>query len=427
MEDSLKKRLLSISYIATIFYSLHYFALYFVLSAFLNQYFSKVMLSILFAGSSLLSIIASNLFGKALRKFSNQKILLFILFVQFITTLFLAISSETNSIIIAVLFVLHMILYTLISVSVNVFVEEFSDHESIGSIRGTMLTIYNFGAIASPFISAQIFNLVGYSGLFVLSALALLPLIFITKRFFSNIKEPKYKHINLGSSLRTVFRDKNIRGVIASSFILNSFYAAINVYLALYLLNTIGIPPSLYLGLIVPITVIPFILIPYELGKYSDELFGEKTAMMIGIFILSITLISIPIFNITTNNIFIWITILFIGRIGATITETENYAYFYKKIDGRSAGLIALFQNMVNIAFIFVTIVGAVLINIFNINLPIIFLIVGILGLLSIFIIIKIRDTEIKRRHALENANKIIKKEEEVKEAIAEAEWETRN
>jgi MFS family permease len=148
---------------------------------------------------------------------------------------------------------------------------------------------------------------------------------------------------------------------------------------------------------------------------------------MIGIFILSITLLSIPIFNITTNNIFIWITILFIGRIGATITETENYAYFYKKIDGRSAGLIALFQNMVNIAFIFVTIVGAVLINIFNINLPIIFLIVGILGLLSIFIIIKIRDTEIKRRHALENANKIIKKEEEVKEAIAEAEWETRN
>jgi MFS family permease len=130
---------------------------------------------------------------------------------------------------------------------------------------------------------------------------------------------------------------------------------------------------------------------------------------------------------VTTNNIFIWITILFIGRIGATITETENYAYFYKKIDGRSAGLIALFQNMVNIAFIFVTIVGAVLINIFNINLPIIFLIVGILGLLSIFIIIKIRDTEIKRRHALENANKIIKKEEEVKEAIAEAEWETRN
>jgi hypothetical protein len=46
---------------------------------------------------------------------------------------------------------------------------------------------------------------------------------------------------------------------------------------------------------------------------------------------------------------------------------------------------------------------------------------------LSIFIIIKIRDTEIKRRHALENANKIIKKEEELKEAIAEAEWETRN
>jgi MFS family permease len=333
-------------------------------------------------------------------------------------------SGELANYLIATLFTLHIVLYTLISVSVNVFVEEFSDHENIGSIRGTMLTIYNFGAVASPFIAAQIFSLVGFSGLFILSALSLLPLIYITKKFFSHVKEPKYKHINLFSSFRIVLKDKNIRGVIVSSFILNAFYAAVNVYLALYLLETIGIPASLYLGLIVPITVIPFILIPYQLGKYSDEIFGEKKAMIAGIFILSVALIIIPGFNITTNNIFVWIILLFIARVGATITETENYAYFYKKIDGRSAGLIALFQNMVNVSFVFVTLLGAILLNLFNIDLPVIFLIVGLLGLLSIFIIIKIRDTEIKRRKTIAKANIHIKKEEEVKEVLAEAEWE---
>ncbi|MEN9338329.1 MAG: hypothetical protein RI945_54 [Candidatus Parcubacteria bacterium] len=424
MDDSLKKKLLSISYVATIFYSLHCFALYFVFSAFLNQYFSKVTLSILFALSAILSIIASNIFGKSLKRFSNQKSLLAILFVQLVVTLFLSMSGELANYLIATLFTLHIVLYTLISVSVNVFVEEFSDHENIGSIRGTMLTIYNFGAVASPFIAAQIFSLVGFSGLFILSALSLLPLIYITKKFFSHVKEPKYKHINLFSSFRIVLKDKNIRGVIVSSFILNAFYAAVNVYLALYLLETIGIPASLYLGLIVPITVIPFILIPYQLGKYSDEIFGEKKAMIAGIFILSVALIIIPGFNITTNNIFVWIILLFIARVGATITETENYAYFYKKIDGRSAGLIALFQNMVNVSFVFVTLLGAILLNLFNIDLPVIFLIVGLLGLLSIFIIIKIRDTEIKRRKTIAKANIHIKKEEEVKEVLAEAEWE---
>ncbi len=427
MQEILKKKLLSVCYLATIFYSIHYFALYFVLSAFLNQYFDKVALSILFAIGAGLSIFASNIFGKSLKRFSNQKSLLFILILQFIITLFLALSNYLNIIFIAILFIFHIILYTLISVSINVFVEEFSDHENIGTIRGTMLTIYNFGAIASPFISAQLFNFTGFSGLFILSAISILPLIFINKKFFSNIKEPKYTHKSLLASFKSVFKDKNIRGVIASSFILNSFYAVVNIYLALYILEIIGIPASIYLGIIIPITVIPFILIPYELGKYSDEIFGEKRAMMIGIFILSAVLIIIPIFNITTDNIFVWILLLFVARTGATITETENYAYFYKNVNEKRSDLISLFQNMVNVSFIFVTILGAILMNIFDINLNIIFLIVGILGLISIFIILKIRDTEIKKRKIeieKERIENTLEKEEEKKELQAKKEIE---
>ena len=32
-----------------------------------------------------------------------------------------------------------------------------------------------------------------------------------------------------------------------------------------------------------------------------------------------------------TTNIFIWMLLIFLARVGATTTETENYAYFYKK------------------------------------------------------------------------------------------------
>lgn len=394
----MKKRLLSVAYVATIFYALHYFLLYFIFSDFLNQYFSPVKLSLIFAGSAFASIIISNFFGDILKKFTNYKSLISILIIQFFATISLVFVNNFNLYLISFLAILHITLVTIIWVSINIFIEEFSDHENIGSIRGTILTLYNFGAISAPFISAQFYNLIGYTGIFVLSALTILPLIYLTNRFFNHVVEPKYKHINLFKSFKIIKNNRNVRGVITSSFILNSFYAVINIYLILYLTQDLGIPILLYLGIITPVSIIPFILIPYELGKYSDELFGEKKAMLFGIFLLSIILVSIYAFDIKTTNILIWMVILFLARLGATITETENYAYFYKEIDGSSAGLIALFQNMSHAGFLFISTTGALLIKLLDIKLTFMFLLVGLLGFLSIFVILKIRDTEIKRR-----------------------------
>ncbi|MEI6352876.1 MAG: MFS transporter [Candidatus Nomurabacteria bacterium] len=429
MDNGLKKRLLSIAYVATVFFAFHYFLVYFLFSDFLSQYFSQIALSMIFAGSALISIILSNFFGDILKKFTNYKSLMFVIGLQFFSTLALIFAHNFNLFFIILLSVLHIILVTIIWVSINIFIEEFSDHENIGSIRGTVLTLYNFGAITAPFVAAQFFNLIGYTGIFLLSSLTLLPLFYLTHRFFNHVIEPKYKHINLFKDLKIIKKDINIRGVISSSFALNSFYAVINIYLVLYLTHNLGIPVLLYLGIITPISVIPFILIPYELGKYSDQIFGEKKAMLFGIFLTSLMLVSIYLFNITTNNIFVWILILFLARLGATITETENYAYFYKKIDGSSAGLIALFQNMSNIGFLFVSIIGALLINFFSIDLNVMFLIVGLIGFLAIFSILKIQDTEAKNKLKEEmksknkEINEKIEKEEIKKEKTAEKAW----
>lgn len=432
MKDEVKKKLLSIAYIAVVFFSIHYFSLYFVFANYLNQYFDKSTMSIIFACGAALSIIASHFFGKVLRKHTNEKSLRAILIFQFIVTLFLAFSGDLNIYIIALLYILQSSLFTLIWVSINVFISEFSDHENTGAIRGTVLTIYNFGAISAPFLTAQVFNFLGYTSLFIISALSLLPLMYLNRSFFRHVKEPKYKRVGMRESFKIVFKDKGIRGVISSSFFINCFFAAVNVYLILYLTENIGIPMVLYLELILPVSMIPFIIVPYNLGKYSDEIFGEKKAMMFGIFIMSTVLISIFAFNITTTNIFVWMILIFIARLGATITETENYAYFYKRIDSRNASLIALFQNMSNISFIFVTILGAMLIKTFNVNLTIIFLIIGIIGIITMFIIKKIKDTEVRKRKVdaeKERIDKELEKDEEkkIKEVEKEIKKEIEN
>lgn len=426
MNSHNKKKLLSIAYIAVVFFSIHYFSIYYILANFLNQYFNKTTLSILFAMGAMLSIVLSHFFGRQLKRKTNEKSLSTILIIQFLITFSLSLTNILNIYFIAILAVIQFSLFTLIWTSINIFISEFSVQENIGTIRGTILTIYNFGAISAPFLMSQIFNLFGYPSLFIISSLALIPLFYINKSFFRQVKEPVYKHFGLRNSLRIVFKDKDIRGVILSSFFLNSFFTVMNVYLVLYLTEIVGIPIVLYLELILPISLIPFILVPYNLGKYSDEIFGEKKAMLFGIFLMSSILISIYIFNIKTTNIFIWMLLIFLARVGATTTETENYAYFYKKIDSRNAGLIALFQNMTNISFIFVTLFGALLIGIFNINLPVILSLIGIIGLLTGLTIyhlssdrkksVKINTTETSNKKIEKiNSNKFLEKEENKK------------
>lgn len=427
MDEKYKKKLLIIIYIATTFYALHNFTTYFVFSDYLSQYFSRFNLSIIYSISAFSTILISNFFGNFLKRFTNYKTLMTVVMLQIFSTMILSISGYLNLYILTFFAIIHIVFATLIWVSINIFTEEFSDHDNIGSIRGIMLTLYNLQAIIAPFLASQFFGLIGYTGIFIFSSISLIPLLFLIRKFFNHVKEPKYKHVNLFNSFKLVWKDKDIKGVIASSFALNSFYAVTNIYLILYLTKVIGIPTLLYIGVIVPISVIPFILIPYKLGKYSDEIFGEKRAMIFGILLTSLTMISIFIFKITTTNIIIWALILFIARLGATIAETENYSYFYKKIDSRSTGLIALFQNMVNVGFLFMSLLGAIFIGLLNINITFMFMLVGIIGIISIFIIIKIRDTEIKKRVINENNEKAytsLTLDEEKKEKEAEMVWQ---
>lgn len=409
MDKNKSRSLLSVSYVAIMFYALHYFSLYYVLSTYLNKYLSESTLSAVFAIASFFCIILANYLDDFLKKISNGKTLAFSLILQFIITILLAFSNHLPITIIIIAFILQYVLFNTIFVSLSIFIEMFSKDENTGSIRGTILTIQNLGAILAPFVTSQVFNLIGYAGLFIISAVAVLPLYYLVKKYYLKVKEPKYGSVSLFESINIIGWNKNLRGVLASSFVLNSFYAIVNVYLAIYLVNVLKIPLFLYLELLIPISIIPFVLVPYRLGKYSDEIFGEKRPMIFGIIVMSIMMISIFIFNLTTTNILIWIILIFIARLGATINETSNYTYFYKSVSSKNVGLIALFQNISNIAFVVITAIGAILIKLFNTDIKVLFLIVGIMGLLSLFIIVKIKDKEPEKDDV---ANKLKEKED---------------
>lgn len=114
MDINLKKRLLSVAYIGVVFYAIHYFSLYFIFANYLDQYFSKSILSVVFALAALFSIIASSVFGKYLKKYNNEKSLQTVIIAQFFITMLLACSNLLNIYAIAILVIMQSAFFTLI-------------------------------------------------------------------------------------------------------------------------------------------------------------------------------------------------------------------------------------------------------------------------------------------------------------------------
>jgi len=398
MEQYIRHRLCLAIYIMTIFYALHITIPYFVLAKFLNKYFSLDEISLVFIFSGIVTIIFTNYLSYFLKKYKDYKTLLTLCVLQILVSISLPFLGKINLPLLIFGFSVYMTGGIMIWSCISIFLEEFTPHDNTGAIRGLSMTIYYFGVLVSPFIAANILSSYGYTGLFILSGLMIIPIIFFTKEYLTHVKEPRYQHQNFWQTINKMKSNLDLQGVMISAFILNSFYAVINIYFVSYLLNEINISASNYLSVIVPISLLPFVLIPYWLGRISDEYLGEKKIIIFGILIFSLTLVAVYIFKIENISILGWAFILFIGRLGAAMCETGNYSYFYKKINVENTDLIAIFSTMINISSVFTALLGFIMIKIFNVSIPTIFFIIGLLGLISIFKILKIHDTITKSK-----------------------------
>ncbi len=204
MNKDESRNFLSISYVAIMFYAFHYFSLYYILATYLNKYFSESTMSILFAIASFFCIIISNYLNRFFKKMTNAKMLIRCLIIQLIITTLLAFSSYLSYFVIVVAFIIQYVLFNIIYISLSIFIEMFSKNEHTGGIRGTVLTILNLGAILAPFFSSLIFNLIGFSGLFIISALSILPIYYLIKKYYTKIEEPEYGNISMLKSINVI-------------------------------------------------------------------------------------------------------------------------------------------------------------------------------------------------------------------------------
>ena len=383
-----KRKLLVVGFVVTLLYSLHFAIPLYVNSIMLGTMFSKAGVSIIIMLAALSALFVTTHLGQTIKKYHNYKTTLMLLFVSIISTA--TIGLIDIPLLIALFYILHFSCVAALFIMVNLYIEEFTDVDEEGATRGMFLTLLNTGILVAPLVAGGIVNTSGFMGVYIISSLCLIPVIFLMRKFYSHVREPKYLNVNYKLAIREALMNKNIYGALVALFALESFYVLMSVYSGIYIVETIGIPLPVYLGVIMPFALIPFVILPYGLGKLADIRTGEKEMMIAGLTMIGISTIFISF--ITSQNPFTWAVVLFIARFGSAMLEAMIFSYFFKRVDRTDVGLVALFGSIRTIAFIFVPLIRS-LVFIFIDGLQTVFIFGGVAVLLAIMPVLKIRDT----------------------------------
>jgi MFS family permease len=153
------------------------------------------------------------------------------------------------------------------------------------------------------------------------------------------------------------------------------------IYTPIYLYAHLGFNWK-EIATIFTIMLLPFVLIQFPLGKYSDKI-GEKKMLILGFLVASIATLSL--FFIKKSEVWIWAVALFTTRIGAAIIEIMSDVYFFKHITKENDEFIAIYRNTAPVSYVlapFVAFIVFSFIPLFNF----IFIILGTLMLYGVYL-----------------------------------------
>ena len=246
------------------------------------------------------------------------------------------------------IFIFYFTLNNLLVFSLDELLKISSQNSSTGRIRGLYLTIINSAWIIAQIFSTKILAHLPFSYLYLIS-FGIMTLFFLIALIgLKNSPDPKYDKIPAFQSLQKFFKNKNLLRAYTINFLLQIFYVCMVIYTPVYLHTHIGFSWA-EISVIFTIMLIPFVLLQFPLGKYSDKT-GERGLLIFGFTLMSLATMSL--FFITKHAIWIWALALFLTRVGAAIIEIMSDVYFFRHIKAENDELIGIYRNTAPVAYI---------------------------------------------------------------------------
>lgn len=364
-------------------------------SSFVAGFLGERGVGVLYIVGSLIAIAGFFSISHILSRIGNYRVLVITTTIEALALLGLA--TINDPFVLVPLFVIHLATYPLIFFTLDVFLENYThpegaEEDRTGRVRGLYLAIANFAFMAAPlFIGYVLGDAENFHVIYAMAAGILLPFLAITALKFRRFIDPKYHSIDVrhvGSTLALIFRNPNLSGVFGAHFLLRLFYAWSIVYLPIYLHTHIGFSwPTI--GIILAVTLSPYVLFEIPIGRWADRYLGEQEFMVVGFFILGLAVASVPFLGVASLPL--WIVLIFLMESGASFVEITTESYFFKQVASNNVNLISLFRMIQPIAYSAGIAFASMML--FALDLGYLFTVFGVILLFGMIFAMQIEDT----------------------------------
>jgi MFS family permease len=182
-------------------------------------------------------------------------------------------------------------------------------------------------------------------------------MFYLVKKYLVSTEQNPLEHIKIRETTKKYLTDKNLYNIFSVQLLLQLFYSYMTIYTPLYLVKYMGFSWQ-EIGLMFSIMLLPFILFEIPVGDLADKKYGEKEFLSIGLLIMGMATMFISF--VTMKNFWVWATILFITRIGASFVEVSSDSYFFKKVDQSKADVISFYRLTRPLSYVVAPLIAAI-------------------------------------------------------------------
>jgi MFS family permease len=389
MLTKLRKNILFSVYLLGFLFSIQVAMQNFINSSYLETLMPAVYVGFIYTIEAFIAIGGFLIMPRLLRKFGNFRLAVVLLFIEIISLI--GLTMYHNIISSSFFMIASIATITFLSFSFDIFLEGLSFDASTGRTRGTYLTIVNLAWVLGPLLAGLVLVDGDYWKIYLSSFFLLIPVYIILRTTLYKFKDSHYQNSNPFSTILEVWKNKNIRNIFMSMFLLQIFYAWMTIYTPIYLHLNLGISWGA-IGIIFGIMLIPFVFVQFPAGKLADSSLGEKEMLSVGFIIMALA--TVTMYFVTGNSIIVWSMILFGTRVGAALVEVMCDVYFFKKVDNENANIISFFRMSRPFAYIISPIIVTIILSTFGLEMKSLFLILGFLMFFGLRYSLAIKDTK---------------------------------
>ncbi|MDB5204873.1 MAG: major facilitator superfamily transporter [Candidatus Taylorbacteria bacterium] len=340
---------------ASIFYAFHYYFILYINSSYLEMIMPRSMIGILYAVASALTILILYKLSRIIERIGILKTFITLSLVDIASLSVIVITDNVNFIIPA--FLVYLSLPVLMIVCLDTAIEDTAEAFTMGKTRGIFLTVLATASVLSPLAIGGMVAENGFKQVYLFSLFFLcifLLVIIINRDQFTKAKLTTIKGFD---SIKEFLSIPNIRRIGIINFALQFFFSWLVIYIPIYLSTKMGFSWE-DIGIIISITLLPFVILEIPAGELADNVLGEKEMLLGGMIFMIIASLLFP--ALPKGAFMLWTLVILLGRIGASIMETMVESYFFKKSEGKDE-LIEVFRMTQPLAYIAGPLVGSVM------------------------------------------------------------------